>query len=298
MHSFNIVQISALLGLLVGTATAVTGKVAIPVGAKIVEKQPIEVFCDGPNGPSTSITTATRTLTHPPGSAITDGPIVINGPIDFSLIGHFPGDLALGHYPCRQCARTTITSDIAACQTRLPGVNGGVPTVVFVVPHCEACETHTTTGPVPYVTRVSATGGAEKDTIIICEEAATTGSVKVPSSGLEHYIPGPKNSKGFASEPSPSSESSTSSKTGASSKPGASSRPGTSSEPGASSKPGASSEPGASSRVNSYGINISSNSSAPGGPGSGMPQSGTSHTDADKAAIYFVGFMAMFAGWV
>jgi hypothetical protein len=29
-----------------------------------------------------------------------------------------------------------------------------------------------------------------------------------------------------------------------------------------------------------------------------MPQSGTSHTDADKTAIYFVGFMAMFAGWI
>lgn len=195
-----------------------------------------------------------------------------NGPVDFSLIGHFPGDLALSHYPCRQCAKATITSDIAACQTRLPGVNGGVPTVVFVVPHCEACETRTTTGPVPYVTRVPAAGGDEKDTFIICEEP-TTSSVKALSSGPEHYIPGPKNSKVIASEPSPSSK------------------------PNPSSQPGASSQPSASPRVNNHGIKISSNSSTPGSPGSGIPQSGTSHTDADKAAIYFVGFMAIFAGW-
>ncbi|CAH0057466.1 unnamed protein product [Clonostachys solani] len=256
MHSFNLVHISALLGLLGGTATAVTSKVAIPPGAQIVEKQPLELFCDGPNGPSSSTTTVTRTLTHPPGSAGTDGPILINGPVDFSCIGQFPGDLASGHYPCRQCAKTTITSDIAACQTRLPGVDGGIPTLVFVVPHCEACETRTTTGPVPYVTQVPATGGDEKGTVIICEGPATTSSAKVPSSGPEHYNPGPKNSKGVGSEPS------------------------------------------ASSGVNGHGINIGSNSSAPGGVGSGMPQSGTSHKDADKVAVYFVGFMAMFAGWI
>ncbi|KAF5247033.1 hypothetical protein FAUST_885, partial [Fusarium austroamericanum] len=94
-------------------------------------------------------------------------------------------------------------------------INGGVPTVVFVVPHCEECETRTVTGSVPAVTAIPPASAGGHTTIVICEGSSgptPVGPPAVPAVQTPGSVPGPKapapNSPESNNTPVPGSKSS------------------------------------------------------------------------------------------